>query len=85
MNIGRKLMTLALPAMMADLVFFGGRMALATTTCTFTTVGTTMTLDADCTTDATILIPNSFTLNGAGNTITPSPLLIHQVTFSEQS
>ena len=42
----------------------------ATTTCTFTTVGSTMTLDDDCTTDATILVPNGFTLDGAGNTIT---------------
>jgi len=42
----------------------------ATTTCTFTTVGSTMTLDADCTTDATILVPNGFTLDGAGYTIT---------------
>lgn len=40
------------------------------TTCTFTTVGTTMTLDGDCTTDATILVPNGFTLDGAGHTIT---------------
>lgn len=38
--------------------------------CSFTTSGTTMTLDADCTTDATILIPDGFTLDGAGHTIT---------------
>ena len=42
----------------------------ALTDCTFTVVGTTMTLDNDCTTDATILIPDGFTLDGAGNTIT---------------
>ena len=42
----------------------------AATTCTFTTVGSTMTLDADCTTDATITIPDGFTLNGNGHTIT---------------
>ena len=41
-----------------------------TTTCTFTTVGSTATLDADCTTDATILVPNGVTLDGAGYTIT---------------
>ena len=29
-----------------------------------------MTLNGDCTTDATILVPNGFTLDGAGNTIT---------------
>lgn len=44
--------------------------AHATTTCTFTTAGTTMTLDANCTTDATITIPDGFTLDGAGHTIT---------------
>jgi parallel beta-helix repeat protein len=42
----------------------------AATTCTFATSGSTMTLQADCTTDATILIPNGFTLNGNGHTIT---------------
>lgn len=42
----------------------------ATTNCTFTTVGSTMTLDGNCTTDATILVPNGFTLDGAGFTIT---------------
>jgi len=36
-----------------------------TTTCTFTTVGSTATLDGDCTTDATILVPNGVTLDGA--------------------
>jgi len=43
---------------------------LSEATCTFTTVGSTMTLDGDCTTDATILVPNGFTLDGAGYTIT---------------
>ena len=40
------------------------------TTCTFTTSGTTRTLVADCTTDATISIPGGYTLDGAGHTIT---------------
>lgn len=44
--------------------------AYAATTCTFTTVGTTMTLDSDCTTDETIFVPDGFTLDGAHNTIT---------------
>jgi hypothetical protein len=44
--------------------------ANAATDCTFTTVGTTMTLNASCTTDATIYIPDGFTLDGAGYTIT---------------
>lgn len=42
----------------------------ALTDCTFTVVGTTMILDNDCTTDGTIFIPDGFTLDGAGNTIT---------------
>src|SRR2546423_11891566 len=44
--------------------------ASASTDCTFTIVGKPMTLDADCTTDATIKIPDGFTLDGAGHTIT---------------
>jgi parallel beta helix pectate lyase-like protein len=44
--------------------------AFAATTCTFTTAGTTDTLDGDCTTDATILVANGRTLNGGGFTIT---------------
>ena len=40
------------------------------TTGTFTTSGTTMTLNGDCTTDATIMIPDGFALDGAGYTIT---------------
>ena len=44
--------------------------ASAATDCTFTTLGSTMTLDNSCTTDATILIPDGSTLDGAGNTIT---------------
>ncbi len=42
----------------------------ATTDCTFTTSGTTMKLDGDCTTDDTIIIPDGFTLDGRGHTIT---------------
>ena len=38
--------------------------------CTFTVADVTMTLDGDCTTDETILIPDGFTLDGNGNTIT---------------
>ncbi len=53
-------------------VTIGSLPAMAATTCTFTTVGTTMTLDADCTTDATILVPDGMTLDGNGHTITAS-------------
>jgi len=38
--------------------------------CSFSTGGTIMKLQADCTTDATILVPDGFTLDGAGYTIT---------------
>lgn len=49
---------------------FASPLVFATTTCTFTTIGSTMTLDADCTTDTTILVPDGFTLDGKGRTIT---------------
>lgn len=54
---------------------FGGLLALgagqaAAAPCSFTTVGTTMKLKADCTTNAPIFIPDGFTFNGQGNTIT---------------
>ncbi len=55
---------------MAVIAILPAGAAGASTTCTFTTVGTTMTLDADCTTDATILILDGFTLDGDGHTIT---------------
>jgi hypothetical protein len=38
--------------------------------CAATTSGTTITLLADCTTDHTLTVPNGFTLDGAGHTIT---------------
>jgi hypothetical protein len=38
--------------------------------CAVSTVGNTMTLLSNCTTDHTVLVPNGFTLNGAGYTIT---------------
>lgn len=44
--------------------------AYALTDCSFTTVGTTMTLDGDCTTDSTISVPDGYTLNGHGYAIT---------------
>jgi len=42
----------------------------ATDDCHFLHLGTTMTLIADCTTDATILVPDGYTLDGAGHTMT---------------
>lgn len=38
--------------------------------CTFTTTGNVMQLDADCTTDMTIVVPDGMTLDGNGHTIT---------------
>lgn len=38
--------------------------------CSFTTVGMTMYLDGDCTTDGTIYITDGYTLDGNGNAIT---------------
>jgi len=50
----------------------------ASAACTFTTVKKTMTLNGNCTTTASINIPNGFTLDGAGYTITANdPLLGH--------
>lgn len=56
----------------AGLITFGFMTggAPAEAACGFTTVGTTMTLNANCTTDATILVPNGVTLDGDGKTIT---------------
>lgn len=47
----------------------GERTAMASTDCIFTLTGSTMTLDGDCTTDATISIFDGVTLDGAGHTI----------------
>ena len=44
--------------------------AKATTTCSFTTVDSVMTLTENCSTDTTIIVPDGFTLDGAGYTIT---------------
>ncbi|HXJ34349.1 MAG TPA: right-handed parallel beta-helix repeat-containing protein [Candidatus Eisenbacteria bacterium] len=46
------------------------RKAAAATTCGFDVVARTMLLQADCTTDATIGVPDGFTLDGRGHTIT---------------
>jgi parallel beta-helix repeat protein len=44
--------------------------ALANAQCTFTTVKKTKVLNGDCTTSTSIIVPNGFTLDGAGHTIT---------------
>lgn len=43
--------------------------AITIGTCTFNVAGTTLTLAADCTTTATIPVPDGDTLDGAGHTI----------------
>ena len=44
--------------------------AFSSAPCTFTTSGSTMQLDADCSTSTSIVIPDGFTLDGAHHTIT---------------
>ena len=65
--MNKKLIIVAIVAVVSILLFGKGSSEAA---CSFTTVGTTMSLDADCTTDATILVPDGFTLDGEGNAIT---------------
>ena len=64
------LTTLATAAGLLGIAAFGSSAAHALTDCTFTTSGTTMSLDADCTTDATIFVPDGVTLDGQGYSIT---------------
>jgi hypothetical protein len=51
-------------------IVFGSACAAAHAQCNFTTVKKTMTLNGDCITTTNIIIPNGFTLDGAGHTIT---------------
>lgn len=48
----------------------GPTQAAAQNTCVFSTSGTTASLLGDCTTDETVEVPDGWTLNGNGNTIT---------------
>ena len=61
----RILMGIAIVAVL----FIASVASSAMTTCTFTPVKKTMTLKGNCTTDASIVVPNGFTLDGAGFTI----------------
>src|SRR5688500_9486672 len=54
----------------ATLVLVLAATSLASAQCSFTTVKKTMTLSADCTTTTSIIVPNGFTIDGAGHTIT---------------
>ena len=62
--------SIALVAMFLFVGHTGPQPAQAVNTCTFTTVGNTMTLDGDCITDETIFVPDGFTLEGDNHTIT---------------
>lgn len=66
----KKFSVLGTAVLLLALLIQGTSPAYAATTCTFTTTGKMMKLNADCTTDTTILIPNGFTLDGQGHTIT---------------
>jgi len=66
----RRLITLATIAAAVSLLGTATTPGQAATDCTFTTVGSTDTLDADCTTDETIIVPDGVTLNGNGHSIT---------------
>ena len=54
----------------AAVAFLLAATVVASAACTFTTVKKTMTLTGSCTTTSSIIIPNGFTLDGAGYTIT---------------
>jgi len=64
------LTTLASVAGVLGILILGSSAAHAVTDCTFTTSGSTKTLDGDCTTDETIFIADGETLDGNGNSIT---------------
>jgi hypothetical protein len=48
----------------------GAGQALASPPCSFQTIGNTLSLNADCTTNATLFISDGYTLHGHGHTIT---------------
>jgi len=63
-------MTLRILPAAIVLLLFCSLGAFAANDCVFTIGVNTWTLTNDCTTDATILVPNGFTLDGANHTIT---------------
>jgi hypothetical protein len=73
--LGADRMNVRLRALSVTLVMLVSSVAVFTPVhaesgCRFSYEGTTMTLRADCTTSVTILVPDGFTLDGAGHTIT---------------
>lgn len=63
----KKLLVLA--AVAAGFAGLQAGTALSSNNCSFTVKGSTMSLNADCTTDSTILVPDGVTLDGKGHTI----------------
>jgi hypothetical protein len=61
---------LLLAAVVAGVAALQAGAASSANNCTFTTKGTTMSLNGNCTTDSTLLVPNGYTLDGKGKTIT---------------
>jgi hypothetical protein len=59
-----------LAAIVSALVFGQASTVHAATDCSFDMKGSTMRLAGDCTTDETIFIPDGYTLDGRGHTIT---------------
>jgi hypothetical protein len=60
--------SLAIAGLISTVAFIGN--ADARSDCRFSVRGRNMILEGDCTTDATVLVPDGFTLNGGGFTIT---------------
>jgi len=56
--------------LLAAIVLTLSATAVADAQCTFTIAKKTMTLNGDCITTTSIIVPNGFTLNGDGHTIT---------------
>jgi len=52
------------------LAFFAAANLQATTTCSFIPAGTTLTLQNDCTTDASLVVPQGVTMDLNGHTVT---------------
>lgn len=68
-SVSKKHMHIGLAGTAIAFGILGLNLSPSSEACSFTTKGTTMTLNADCTTDTTITIPDGFTLDGAQHTI----------------
>lgn len=66
----KKSKNLGFLAVVASIIVFAASSADGATTCTFTNQGQSMRLNGNCTTDASIVVPNGKTLDGRNFTIT---------------